>query len=130
MFGYSPARGRVVPPLTDPTRLAAYRDALANWNVTGFIEFELTEEAQRWVRRELDGMELKEIGRLMFEHVLAGGKIDEVKETRPEWADHEFHHDLRFEIQDKAVYVETRLFFREPLKVDESWILVVNIHER
>jgi hypothetical protein len=66
----------------------------------------------------------------MYEFVAAGGEIDEIKETRPEWAEHEFHHDLRLTIQGKAVYIETRLHFREPLKPDESSILVVNIHER
>jgi hypothetical protein len=37
-----------VPPLTDPARLMAYRDALGNWNVRDYIQFELTEEAHRW----------------------------------------------------------------------------------
>jgi hypothetical protein len=115
--------------LIDPDRLAAYRDALANWKVRGFIQFELNEQAHRWIRKELDGLALREIGRLMYEHVLAGGVIDEVRETRPDWCDdYEFHHDLRLTIQGKAVYVETRLKYRVPVVADESWILVVNIH--
>jgi hypothetical protein len=72
---------------------------------------------------------LPSIAALMYEHVRAGGEISEVKETRPEWADHEYHYDLRLPIQNRMVYIETRLFFREPLVPDESWILVVNIHE-
>ena len=56
-------------------------------------------------------------------------EIAEVAETRPEWADHAFHYDLRFTINDKRVYIETRLHYREPFAADESWILVVNIHE-
>jgi hypothetical protein len=100
-----------VPPLTDPDRLAAYRDALRNWNVTDYIQFELTEEAHRWIRREL-GITLKEIGWLMYEHVAGGGEIDEAPETRPEWTDqYEFHHDLRLTINDKQVYIETRLHY-------------------
>jgi len=119
-----------VPPLTDPDRLAAYKDALGNWAVTDYIQFDLTEEAHRWIRREL-GIALKEIGRLMHEHIAAGGEIDEVRETRPEWSDqYEFHHDLRFPMGDKAVYIETRLNWRHPLLPDESWILVVNIHAK
>jgi hypothetical protein len=118
-----------VPPLTDPDRLAAYRDALGNWNVTGYVQFELTEEAHRWARRELDAIKLKELGRLMFEHVAAGGEIDEVPEDRPIWRGlYEFHHDLRLTIQNKAVYIETRLKYRLPLVADESWVLVVNVH--
>jgi hypothetical protein len=119
-----------VPALTDPDRLAAYRDALGNWEATGFIEFELTEESYRWVRRELDGMTLKEIKRLMHDYVADGGEIDETPETRPEWRDEfDFHFDLRPVIQGKRVYIETRLHFRLPLERDESWIKVVNIHE-
>ncbi len=119
-----------MPPLTDPIRLAAYRDALGNWAVRGYIQFDLTEEALRWVERELNDVPLKTLGRLMYEHVAAGGEVDEVKETRPEWLDHEFHHDIRLTIQNKSVYIETRLKYREPFAVDESSILVVNIHAR
>ena len=60
----------------------------------------------------------------------SGGEIDEVPETRLGWSDdHEFHYDLRFKIQDKPVYVETRLLhYKPPFKADNSSILVVNIH--
>jgi hypothetical protein len=120
-----------VPPLSDPDRLAAYRDALGNWSVTNFIQFELTTEAYRWIRLEIGDVTLKEIGRLMFEHVQSGGEIDEVLETRPEWSDkYEFHHDIRLTIRGKPVYIETRLHYRYPVVADESWILVVNVHER
>ena len=98
-----------MPPLIDPDRLAAYRDALGNWSTTGYVQFDLTEHAQRWVERELGYLKHREISRLMFEYVPAGGQIDEVRETRPEWSDCEFHHDLRFTINDKPVYVERRL---------------------
>jgi len=118
-----------VPPLTDSDRLAAYRDALANWHVSDYILFDLTQSAHEWIRRELSNITLKEIGCLMYEHVAAGGEIDEVAETRPEWAGtYEFHHDLRLTIRDKPVYIETRLNYRLPVAGDESWILVVNVH--
>lgn len=117
-----------MPALTEPTRLAAYRDALGNWNFTGYVQFELTEDAHRWLRRELDNISLRDIARLMHEYVGAGAQVDEVPETRPEWSDrYEFHFDLRFTIQTKPVYVETRLHYRLPLVPDEAWILVVNI---
>jgi hypothetical protein len=120
-----------VPPLTDPDRLAAYKDALRNWNISDYIQFELTEQAYRWVSRELGGITLKEIGRLLYEHVAANGEIDEVVETRPEWYGlFEFHHDVRLAIGGKHTYVETRLHYRIPVVTDESWILVVNIHAR
>jgi hypothetical protein len=120
-----------VPPLTDPDRLAAYRDALSNWSTRGYIQFELTEASYRWVRRELGNITLRDIGRLMYEYVTAGGEIDEQLETRENWSEqHEFHHDLRLSISNKTVYIETRLNFCRPVAPDESWINVVNIHER
>ena len=115
-------------PLTDPTRLEAYKDALGNWSPKGFIQFELTEMAYEWIKRELNNISLKEIRRLMYEHVEAGGEIDEVRETRREWSDYEFHYDLRFTIQDKPVYIESRLNYKLPFVPDQSTILVVNIH--
>ncbi len=66
----------------------------------------------------------------MYEYVAAGGEIDEVRETRADWKEHEFHHDLRFTIQDIPVYIETRLIYRLPVVPDESLIEVVNIHEQ
>ena len=123
------SKGSPLAPLTDSTRLHAFKEALSNWNLSGYIEFELTQTAYEWIKREFDALTLKEIGRLMCEYVEAEGEIDEVPETRPEWSsDYEFHFDLRFTIQDKPVYVETRLRYKLPLKPDCSTILVVNIH--
>ena len=116
-------------PLTDEDRLRAYKDALSNWEVTGYVCFELTETAQKWLRTEFDGVTQKEFTRLMWEYVSSGGEIDEVRETRPEWSDdYEFHYDLRFKIQGEPVYVETRLHYRPPFKPDEPSILVVSVH--
>jgi hypothetical protein len=118
--------GSRVPPLQDPDRLAAYRDALGNWAVTDYIRFELPERAQRWINVELGYLSSKEIGRLMNAYVEAGGEIDEVRE-RGEY-DFEFHYDLRFTINDKPVYIETRLDYGPPFVPDEPSIIVVNIH--
>ena len=116
-------------PLNDSTRLAAYKDALANWRYEGYIQFK--ETAYDWIKRELDNITLKEFGRLMFEYVAEGGEIDEVRETRPEWSgEYEFHHDLRFTIQGKPVYIETCLHYQTPFVLDDSIILVVNVHAK
>ena len=116
--------------LTDPERLKAYRDAAANWQFTGFVRFQLNEAAYKWLRTRLDDVSTKELARLIAEFVAGGGEIDEVREVRELWQDdYEFHYDLRFAIQGKPVYVETRLLFSPPFKADESSILVVNIHD-
>ena len=118
-----------MPRLTDPDRLVAYRDALKNWSVSQYIQFDLTEQAHRFLRSELNDITLRDIGRLMYEHVESGGEIDEAQETRPGWFDQwEFHWDLRLTIDGVPVYIETRLNYRLPVVPDDSWILVVNIH--
>jgi hypothetical protein len=116
-------------PLTDPERLLAYKDALSNWAFAGYVEPELTEQAYLWIRRELGSFEIKELYRLMTEYVAAGGEIDEVRETRPEWSGvYEYHYDLRFSVHGQPIYVETRLNYRSPFIPDEPTILVVNVH--
>ena len=54
-------------------------------------------------------------------------EIDEVPERRPEWSEHEFHHDLRLQIGERLVYVETRLLMQRDIA--DSTISVVNIHD-
>jgi len=116
--------------LTDPERLMAYRDAAANWQFEGFVCFQLNESAHKWLRIELDDVSTRELARLIAEFIAGGGEIDEVREMRALWRDHyEFHYDLRFAIQGKPVYIETRLLFSPPFKSDESSILVVNLHD-
>jgi hypothetical protein len=115
-------------PLTDPERLKAYKNALSNWEIADYIRFDLTEQSRRWVQQVL-GVRLRVLARLMHEYVEAGGKIDEVRERRPEWSDdYEYHYDLRFSVKGVAVYVETRLNYRPPFQLDEPWILVVSVH--
>lgn len=117
--------------LTDPDRLAAYLDALGNWAVEGYIAFELKDHSQRWIERNLGSLQHREIKRLMYEYVTAGGEIDEVRENREGWKElHEFHYDLRFTIQGIPVYIETRLIYRPPFKHDQPEIMVVNVHDQ
>ena len=111
-------------PLTDPERLRHYRWVLAQWQCTGYVTW--TRLAEEWVRKNLDGFTPKGIAQLMSDHVASGGEIDEVPETRPEWSEHEFHHDLRFRIGDRLIYIETRLLMERD--VEDSTINVVNVH--
>lgn len=118
--------------LTDPDRLTAYRDALGNWKVEGYIRFELTEHSHRWIEGHLGSTDYREIKQLMYEHVVVGGgEIDEVREDREGWKElHEFHHDLRFPIHGIRVYIETRLIYRPPFEPDEPVIEVVSVHDQ
>jgi hypothetical protein len=114
-------------PLTDPVRLTAYRNALANWPFTGFVTWK--ERAAEWVRRELEGFTTKEIARLMHEHVERGGQIDEQRETR-EGLEGGYHYDLRFPVGGRWLYIETLLCFRNPEDPDDPTIRVVSIHDK
>jgi hypothetical protein len=62
----------------------------------------------------------------MYKHVEGGGEIDQVKETRPEWNDFDFHYDLRVPIGGRLRYFETLLVDGDP---DDPIILVVNTHD-
>jgi hypothetical protein len=118
-----------VAKLVDPTRLEAFKNALANWKFEGYVQFNLTDNSYRWIRCQLDGITLIGLKELMNEYVTNGGEIDEQRETRDPWAqEHHFHYDLRFTIQGVPVYFETRLHLRLPYIPDEPWIEVVNVH--
>jgi hypothetical protein len=125
-------------PLADPDRLKAYldavtncRDALAKGVSTNYVQFRLNETAYCFIRKELSGVSLDDIKRRMCEFILdEDGEIDEQPETRANWsAEFQFHHDLRLPIQDRRVYLETRLHCWIPFVPDDSWIEVVNIHD-
>lgn len=113
--------------LTDPRRLLHYTTALNLWACGCYIHWR--QRAAEWVYENVEGFTLREIGRLMHEHVAAGGAVDEVRESRPEWRDEfEFHHDLRLPLPDgRRVYVETVLEMgRDP---EDATINVVSIHD-
>ena len=126
----------MMAPLADPDRHRAYLDALNNCKDalkkgvrTNYIQFSLNETAYRFIRKELDGVSLDDIKRRMCEYVLDEvGEIDEQPERRANWSE-KFHHDLRLTIQDRRIYIETRLHSRIPFVPDDSWIEVVNIHD-
>ena len=117
-----------MPPLTDPERLQCYRNALANWNCTGYVDF--TERAWAWVQAAFPTVTRRQMARLLYKYVNEGGEIDEQPETREGWRDrHAFHHDLRVLIKGRLVYFETRLIYRKPNDPDDPRIEVVNAHD-
>lgn len=118
---------RCMAPLTDPALLAAYGSALANYKYEGYVEW--MELARNWVRRELEGYTPRAVAELMYRYVASGGDIDQVRERRPEWREHEFHYDLRLDIAGRRVYVETRLLYDDLTDPDDPVIQVVSIHD-
>ena len=114
-------------PLVDAQKLKCYRDALANHEYAGFIVFEPI--ARQWIRVNLTDLTTKDVAALMHKYVARGGKVDQQRETRPEWKAHEFHYDLRIPIGDRLVYCETRLIVDDPDDPDGSIVHVVNVHD-
>ena len=110
-------------PLRDPDILAQFRQALQLWDVTGYIVW--TRGALERLHDQMDGYTIREVGRLMYEHVVGGGEIDQVKESRHEFSEYAFHYDFRFAIERRLMYIETRLIDDDP---DDPVICVVNIH--
>ena len=82
-----------MPPLEDPEFLKAIKAVLTNWYVTDYVTAK--DEALEWAGKNLPEFRLKALAQLMNEHVCAGGVIDQVRETRPEWNDWPFHFDFR-----------------------------------
>lgn len=80
-------------------------------------EEELPEYAWREIRREL------------HQFVNAGGEIDEQVERRPEYAQYEFHYDLRVRIGGRSLYFETVLLCEDAEDPDDPMIVVVSVHD-
>ena len=114
--------------LTDPVRLLKFKEALSNWQYSGYINYSRMSDA--WIRGNLTKCNLLTIGKLLYEYFVdKGGHIDEVAETREEWKDKwDYHHDLRPLFRGKLLYVETRLCYN-PFEFDkEPTIFVANVH--
>ena len=112
--------------LTDPERLAHFKACLSWWNYECYVHWKRL--PAEWIRRELDGVSLREFARLMCDYVEAGGRVDEVAESREPWCNwYAFHHDIRMTVLGRNLYIETVLDQgREP---EDSSITVVNVHD-
>jgi hypothetical protein len=108
-------------------RLRCFTNALRNWKYRGYVTFKPI--AEKWLLNELPGLNLREIARLLHEHVVNGGKIHETKERRPEWDDFDFHYDLRVRIGDRHIYFETTLDCNDPDAPDDPTIRVVSVRD-
>ena len=94
--------------LEDPRTLELFCTALAEWNCDGFVVWK--RRPAEWVKANIEGQTTKAVAKLMFEHLQRGGKIDQVRERRPEYDGlYEYHYDFRFAIEDRRVYIETVL---------------------
>lgn len=111
-------------PLHDATIRRRYESVLRERNVTGYITWK--DVPREWVERNLAGFTTRAVGELMYQHVKAGGTIDQVRERREEYSEFEYHYDLRFEIEGRRIYVETILNDDDP---DDPTIHVVSIHD-
>jgi hypothetical protein len=113
-----------MPPLSDPVILACFKAILSNWYVTDYVTAK--EEALQWAGKNLEQFSLKTLAQLMHEHVQAGGTIDQVRETRPEWDDWPFHYDFRLPCAGRQLYIETILVDDDP---KDPYIRIVRIKD-
>ncbi len=110
-----------------PSTRLRYVEALSGWKSPG-DSVQWRKITKDWLLQNLE-MGHVEAGERMFKYLKAGGKLDEVREVREGYRDrHEFHYDLRIEIQGKIVYFETRLVQESRLQPAE--IHVVSVHWR
>jgi hypothetical protein len=113
-----------MPPLDDPELLKVFKEVLNNWRYTDYITAK--DEALEWAGRNLPGFTLKALANLMCAHVQAGGEIDQVRETRPEWNDWPFHYDFRLAWEGRSLYIETILVDDDP---SDPYLRIVRIND-
>jgi hypothetical protein len=113
-----------MPPLEDPALLTGFKSVLSNWYVTDYVTAK--DEALEWAGKNLAGFTLKGLARLMNEHVSAGGVIDQVRETRPEWNDWPFHYDFRLSWAGRPLYIETVFVDDDP---SDPYLRIVRIKD-
>ena len=110
--------------LTNREVLEKFRFSLTDWNIPGCIIW--YHDAKRFINEELDGWTVKGIGRLMYEHFLARGEIDEQPENRDEYRGLGPHYDFRLLVGVRKVFIETRLGVDH---FDDPVVHVVNMHD-
>lgn len=110
----------------DPETRRKFVDALSEWNIgNGGIRWD--DLPAEWLNVNLPGLSQRYVGNLMYDFVMSGGKVDQTKETRERWKElHDFHYDLRMEIDGCRVYIETRLI--EDSRISDPYVHVVNMH--
>ena len=113
-----------MPPLQDAELLKCFKSVLNNWNVTDYVMAK--DEALEWAGKNLPGFTLKLLAKAMNDHVLSGGEIDQVRETRPEWDDWPFHYDFRLSWANRLLYLETILVDDDP---SDPYIRIVRIKD-
>jgi hypothetical protein len=111
-------------PLADPQLLGCFRAILSNWYVTDYVTAKDT--ALEWAGKTLPGFTLKALAKLMHEHVEKGEEIDQVRETRPEWNDRDYHYDFRLGWEGRRLDIETILVDDDPT---DPIIHIVSIHD-
>jgi hypothetical protein len=110
--------------LEDERVLQLFREALREWHCEGFVVWK--RRPAEWLDANIEGHTTKSVAKLMYEYCLQGGKIDQVRERRDEYASsYEYHYDFRFPIEGRKVYIETVL----DEKSTGPMITIVNMHD-
>lgn len=111
-------------PLTDPTTLAYFCEALGEWNCEGFVVWKRI--PAEWLASNLQGETQRSVARLLHEYVSSGGVIDRQVEKRELHRDtHREHFDFRVSIESRLIYIETTL----GVTSTGPTITIVSIHD-
>lgn len=108
-----------------PEALRRIKHALSLWNVTGYVQWADRWQINRWMAENLNDMRFTplEIGRLMYEHVEAGGRVKE-QDNEP---GHEAATWYAIELDLGGVHTFIK-FILEPDEEDDPGILIVSVH--
>jgi hypothetical protein len=111
-------------PLVEPQILSRIKAVLSNWSFTDYVTAKGV--ALEWAGKNLEGFNLKNLAKLMYDHVQAGRVIDQVRERRPEYSDRDYHYDFRLLWAGRHIYVESVLVDDDP---KDPTIQIVSMHD-
>lgn len=112
---------------SDQAALSRYRNVLANFGrVTGYVQWKRV--PVQWLADNLPEATVRYVNEKISEHAKAGGHIDQVEERRLEYVDWRFHYDLRLQILNRKIYVET--VFDDADDLEECTIWIVSLHDQ
>jgi hypothetical protein len=110
-----------MPPLRDAATIAKFELAYKERTSGGVLWKRVP--ASEWVLRNL-GCTNAAVDVLAYEHIIAGGTIYAIEESREEYLHHQYHYDFHVYVGNKKLYLETTLADSRMGPV----VTVVNIH--
>lgn len=109
-----------------PEPFRRIRHALSRWALSGYVEWDDRAHIDDWMTRYLDRTRFsrREIGRLMCQHVEAGGRVKE-QDNVPGY-EAEVWYAMELDLGGVRTFIK---FILEPDEEDDPGILIIRVHD-